>query len=183
MTDVYVSSTWLPSICAHSSTFSQGTVIVILGVVGIVAFGSINTGLSEETSAAHLAALWGRPGWLSYFFLMSLSLALVYIFATQLDQVLSSRSDLSGQPFAGMSARTPKAPPGGLLIRLKGLWSWSMIWIAEKLEAWTAGKDDKVIAWTLGIGWACVGGGLAGECLVFAKAASVSHVSRSIALD
>jgi magnesium transporter len=108
---------------------------------------------------------------------MSLSLALLYKFATQLDLVLSSRSDLSGQPFAGMSARTPKAPLGGLLIRIKGLWNWSMIWVAEKLEEWTAEKDDKVIAWTLGIGWACAGGGLAGECLVFAKATLVSCVS------
>jgi magnesium transporter len=161
---------------------SQGTIIVILGVIGIVAFGSINTGLSEETSATHLAALWGRAGWLFYFFFMSLSLALVYKFATQLDLVLSSRSDLSGRPFAGMSARTPKAPPGGLLIRIRGLWKWSMIWVAEKLEEWTAEKDEKVIAWTLGIGWACVGGGLAGECLVFAKAASVSRVSLCTAL-
>ncbi len=31
-------------------------------------------------------------------------------------------------------------------------------------------KDDKTLAWTLGIGWACCGGGLAGGCLVFAKA-------------
>jgi len=161
---------------------SQGTIIVILGVVGIVAFGSINSGLSEETSAAHLADLWGRPGWLGYFFLMTLSLTLVFIFTTQLDLVLSSRSDLSAQPFAGMSARTPKAPHGGLLVRLKGLWSWSMIWIAEKLEEWTARKDDTVIAWTLGIGWACAGGGLAGECLVFAKAASVTPVSHRTSL-
>ena len=108
---------------------------------------------------------------------MSLSLTLLYKFATQLDLVLSSRSDLSGRPFAGMSAVTPKAPPGGLLIRIKGLWNWSMIWVAEKLEEWTDGKDDKVIAWTLGIGWACAGGGLAGECLVFAKATLVSRVS------
>ena len=165
------------STCTQLSLLSQGTIIVILGVIGIVAFGSINTGLSEETSADHLAALWGRPGWLFYFFFMSLSLALLYKFASQLDLVLSSRSDLSGQPFAGMSARTPKAPPGGLLIRIKGLWNWSMIWVAEKLEEWTAGKDDKVIAWTLGIGWACAGGGLAGECLVFAKATLVSCVS------
>jgi len=107
---------------------------------------------------------------------MSLSLALLYKFATQLDLVLSSRSDLSGQPFAGMSARIPKTSSGGLLIRIKGLWNWSMIWFAEKLEAWTAEKDDKVIAWTLGIGWACAGGGLAGECLVFAKATLVSCV-------
>ena len=108
---------------------------------------------------------------------MSLSLTLLYKFATQLDLVLSSRSDLSGQPFAGMSACIPKAPPGGLLIRIKGLWNWSLIWVAEKLEQWTADKDDKVIAWTLGIGWACAGGGLAGECLVFAKAALVFCVS------
>ena len=110
---------------------------------------------------------------------MSLSLALLYNFAAQLDLVLSLRSDLSAQPFVGMSARTPKAPPGGLLIRIRGLWRWSMIWVAEKLEEWTDGKDDKVIAWTLGIGWACAGGGLAGECLVFAKATSVSRVSRT----
>jgi len=162
-----------------TATDIYGTVIVILGVVGIVAFGSINTGLSDETSAAHLAALWGRVGWLGYFFLMSLSLSLLYIFTTQLDLVLSSRSDLSGQPFAGMSSRTPKAPHGGLLVRLKGLWNWSMIWIAEKLEEWTAGKDDTVIAWTLGIGWACAGGGMAGECLVFAKA-TVKLISGSL---
>jgi len=55
-----------------------------------------------------------------------------------------------------------------------------MIWIAEKLEEWTAEKDDAVIAWTLGIGWACAGGGLAGECLVFAKAALVTRVSPRI---
>ena len=60
-----------------------------------------------------------------------------------------------------------------------------MIWVAEKLEEWTIGRDDKVIAWTLGIGWACAGGSLAGECLVFAKATLVSslyawHFTRTI---
>jgi magnesium transporter len=107
---------------------------------------------------------------------MSLSLSLLYIFVNQLDLVLSSRSDLSAQPFAGMSTRIPKTPSDGLLVRFKALWKRLMIWIAEKLEEWTASKDDKVIAWTLGIGWACAGGGLAGECLVFAKAASVFRI-------
>ncbi|KAI0268675.1 hypothetical protein BC834DRAFT_1018817 [Gloeopeniophorella convolvens] len=156
-----------------------GTVIVILGVIGIVAFGSINSGLSEESSASHLAVLWGRAGWLGYFLAMSMSIALLYTFTSQLDLVLSARSDLSAEPFAGMSARMPKTSSGGPLVRLKGLWSWSMIWIAEKLEEWTAGKNDKVVAWTLGIGWACAGGSLAGECLVFAKAA-VKLVSGSL---
>lgn len=48
-----------------------------------------------------------------------------------------------------------------------------MYMVTEWLEAWTAPKDDKQIAWTLGIGWACCGGGLAGGCLVFAKATYV----------
>ncbi|TFY73310.1 hypothetical protein EWM64_g10701, partial [Hericium alpestre] len=47
-----------------------GTVVVILGVIGIVAFGSINTGLSTETDAHHLAYLWGRGGWLGFFIVL-----------------------------------------------------------------------------------------------------------------
>ncbi|KAF8897042.1 hypothetical protein CPB84DRAFT_1781404 [Gymnopilus junonius] len=45
-----------------------------------------------------------------------------------------------------------------------------MNWTSDRLEEWAAPKDDKQVAWTLGIGWACCGGGLAGGCLVFAKA-------------
>ena len=37
---------------------SQGTIIVIIGVIGIVAFGSINSGLATETDANHLTELW-----------------------------------------------------------------------------------------------------------------------------
>ena len=44
----------------------------------------------------------------------------------------------------------------------------------EKLEIWTGPMDDGQIAWILGIGWACCGGGLAGGCLVFTKATYVS---------
>ncbi|KAI0035873.1 hypothetical protein K488DRAFT_37109, partial [Vararia minispora EC-137] len=158
-----------------------GTVVVIIGVVGIVAFGSINTGLSTETSAEHLAVLWSRSGWIFYFIAMTLALAGLYIFTSQLELVLNSRSDLSAQPFAGMSSRMTVPSSGGFLARIRARYRWAMVWIAEQLEAWTAEKDDKVIAWTLGIGWACGGGGMAGECLVFAKAAvqliggAVSH--------
>ncbi|KAI0311618.1 hypothetical protein OF83DRAFT_1177400 [Amylostereum chailletii] len=156
-----------------------GTVVVIIGVIGIVAFGSINTGLSTETSAAHLATLWSRGGWIVYFIVMSLSLTLLYIFTAQLELVLNARSDLSAEPFSGMSARMRPAGGTGFFARVRGWMRWTMVWIAEWLEMWTAGKDDKVIAWTLGIGWACGGGGLAGECLVFAKAA-VQLISGSL---
>ncbi|THG92584.1 hypothetical protein EW145_g8665, partial [Phellinidium pouzarii] len=55
----------------------------------------------------------------------------------------------------------------------------AMGWVCETLEVWTAAKDDKTIAWTLGIAWACCGGGLAGLCLVFAKA-SVKLISGTL---
>ncbi|RDX48114.1 hypothetical protein OH76DRAFT_1353166 [Lentinus brumalis] len=149
-----------------------GTIIVIIGVIGIVAFGSINSGLATETDAMHLTELWNRGNWLAYFFFMAFALMLLFTFASQLDRVLAARSDLTSEPFAGMRARA-----GGLVSpatfggKLLAFWDNSMMWTREKLELWTAPHDEKRIAWTLGIGWACCGGGLAGACLVFAKAA------------
>ena len=73
----------------------QGTVIVIVGVIGIVAFGSINSGLATETDANHLTELWTRGNWLAYFFFMSFALILLFTFTSQLDRVLTARSDLN----------------------------------------------------------------------------------------
>ncbi|TFK54263.1 hypothetical protein OE88DRAFT_1695526 [Heliocybe sulcata] len=156
-----------------------GTVIVILGVIGIVAFGSINSGLASETDVTRLTYLWTRSGWLGFFFLMAFALIFLFIFTSQLDAVLSSRSDLSAEPFAGMSGRRSIPPGIGFVAKAKVAWSKVLMWIGEKLELWTAAQDDKQIAWTLGIGWACCGGGLAGGTLVFAKA-SVKLISGSL---
>ncbi|KAG6334250.1 hypothetical protein ID866_4841 [Astraeus odoratus] len=148
----------------------HGTIIVVVGVIGIVAFGNINSGLSSETNVEHLTALWRRGGWLAFFFCMSLALFLLLIFTSSLDAVLAARSDLNSEPFSGMTARRPPIRRTTFLGKIQDTWSWSMIWVKEKLEAWTAPQDDKRVAWVLGIGWACCGGGLAGGCLVFAKA-------------
>ncbi|KAI0081307.1 hypothetical protein K474DRAFT_1656812 [Panus rudis PR-1116 ss-1] len=149
-----------------------GTVIVIIGVIGIVAFGSINSGLSSETNAAHLAYLWSRGNWLAYFFFMTFALFALYTFTSQLEAVLAARSDISAVPFSATSTRRPAAPPVlNWFGKVKALWDTGMMRAREYLELWTATHDDKRIAWTLGIGWACCGGGLAGGCLVFAKAA------------
>lgn len=156
-----------------------GTVIVILGVIGIVAFGSINSGLAEGTNAAHLTYLWTRGNWLAYFFLMAFSLLFVYIFISQLDQVLAARSDLSAVPFSSMGARMNGRGAAGVAGRVAAVCDMVMMWLRERLEVWTESHDDKRIAWTLGIGWACCGGGLAGGCLVFAKAA-VKLISGSL---
>jgi magnesium transporter len=122
----------------------------------------------------HLTHLWRRGGWLGFFFFMTISLILVIIFTASLDAVLAARSEINAEPFAGMGARrsrnVSKAKPASFLGNAKEKWETIMIWVKEGLEIWTAAKSDKQIAWTLGIGWACCGGGLAGGTLVFAKA-------------
>lgn len=139
-------------------------------MIGIVAFGTINSGLSAETDVAHITYLWRRGGWLGFFFFMAFALIFLFIFTSSLDAVLAARSDLSSEPFSGMSGRIPKPAGAGFFGKAKAGWSKAMMWVKENLEVWTAPKDDKTVAWTLGIGWACCGGGLAGGCLVFAKA-------------
>jgi hypothetical protein len=162
---------------------TQGTIVVILGVIGIVAFGSINSGLGTETDVEHITYLWRRGGWLGFFFMMAISLLLLSIFTSKLDGILSDRGDISSVPFAGMGARAVNDPRSAVrrnrenthvviraFMTVKTTWDAVMLRIVEILEHWTAAKDDMTIAWTLGIGWACCGGGLAGGCLVFAKA-------------
>ena len=104
---------------------------------------------------------------------MSLSLLVLLKFTYSLDAVLAARSDITSEPFTGMSARRPPPPSATFIGKAKNTYASLSIWIMEKLEIWTAPKDDRQIAWVLGIGWACCGGGLAGGCLVFAKATYV----------
>ena len=148
----------------------QGTVVVIFGVIGIVAFGSINSGLAEETDAERLTFLWRRGGWLGFLFAMTMGLVSTYVFTNELDAVLAARADLSAQPFSSISAGRQLPDNASSITKVKFRVESMLLWIKEKLEGWTAARDDTQIAWTLGIGWACCGGGLAGMCLVFAKA-------------
>jgi hypothetical protein len=119
---------------------------------------------------------------------MAFALISVLIFTGRLDAVLVSRGDLGAAPFSAMGLGTPNTGVsegprkqtttwGKVVAVLRGVrtgWSAFMGWITGWLEVWTGPQDDKQVAWTLGIGWACCGGGLAGGCLVFAKATCVS---------
>ena len=102
---------------------------------------------------------------------MAFALILLFFFVSQLEQVLNARGDLTAAPFSGMGARRETLPSVGIMGTVVAMLDAVMMWLKEKLELWTASQDDKRLAWTLGIGWACCGGGLAGGCLVFAKAA------------
>jgi len=137
----------------------------------------------------HLTYLWRRLGWLGYFFAMTSALVVLLILISRVDLILSTRGDIS----APSLVRSPGGEATGLpdtntsltfsqgnksflkravyvISFIKAAWEKTMIFVTRHLEAWAAPKDDKYIAWTLGIGWACCGGGLAGGCLVFAKA-------------
>ncbi|TFK44773.1 hypothetical protein BDQ12DRAFT_621156 [Crucibulum laeve] len=171
-----------------TSTDIYGTIVVVLGVIGIVAFGSINSGFTSETDVAHVTALWRRGGWLGFFFVMSFTLIFLLIFTSRLDAILAARAELEAVPLSATGLRTPLQAntPGvlgaggrtrnrfGKVGQMLGLvasgWTNFLGLVTDLLETWVAPKDDKTIAWTLGIGWACCGGGLAGGCLVFAKA-------------
>ncbi|KAK0212748.1 hypothetical protein DFS33DRAFT_1377215 [Desarmillaria ectypa] len=148
-----------------TSTDIYGTIVVVIGVIGIVAFGSINSGLATETDVEHLTQLWRRGGWLGFFFLMTFALILLLYFTSKLDELLGTRGDIvsdSDNPvitYGGQDSSTAR-----------NVWAFLQRRVTDWLELWTAPKDDKTIAWTLGIGWACCGGGLAGGTLVFAKA-------------
>lgn len=147
-----------------------GTVVVVIGVIGIVAFGSMNSGLSTQMSLARLETLWSRPGWLIYFILTSVALLLLFITASQLDAILASRADIDAVPFSA-ETRRPGPAPTSWFGRVKATIGGAVATWRIFLEHWTSAQTDRHLAWTLGITWACCGGGLAGECLVFAKAA------------
>ncbi|KAF7315613.1 hypothetical protein MIND_00076700 [Mycena indigotica] len=158
-----------------------GTIVVVLGVIGIVAFGSINSGLGTETDVDHLTRLWRRGPWLGYFFMMSLALIVLLIATYKLDALLAARSELDADPRP--SKRHQISRGRNVVVRawqtVLGLWELGMGMLSEWLEWWTGPKDDTTIAWTLGIGWSCCGGGLAGGCLVFSKA-TVQLISGSL---
>ena len=119
---------------------------------------------------------------------MSFSLFFLLIFTSRLDAVLAARTELVGVPFpenitqgsglpvsniplrVGAGRKSSFSRIFGLFLVLKYLWDAMITFVTNRLEIWAAPKDDKQVAWTLGIGWACCGGGLAGGCLVFAKA-------------
>lgn len=96
---------------------------------------------------------------------MAFALMLLLMFTSLLDDLLTARADITAVPFsANNSSRNQTAGP------FKRGWNSVLRRIMDLLEMWTSPKDDKTVAWTLGIGWACCGGGLAGGTLVFAKA-------------
>lgn len=119
---------------------------------------------------------------------MTSAIVIQYISNTQLEAVYHARSEISVLPSSTTPrARHTSAKPRGRIaatcFTISHAWERAMTKLRELMEHWTASKDDKTIAWTLGIGWACNGGAMAGGSLVFAKATYVDRSDSIVAVS
>lgn len=99
---------------------------------------------------------------------MTAAIFLAYTVIGQLDSVHNSRSELNSEP-----QLTALPFNASRFAKARYTWKGWMHTLREKLDERTSHMDDKNLAWNIGVGWACIGGFLAGGCLVFAKAAYV----------
>ncbi|KAH8828021.1 hypothetical protein DL96DRAFT_1709332 [Flagelloscypha sp. PMI_526] len=144
-----------------------GTIVIIVGVCGIVGFGSWNSGINDEMDVERLTLLWRRGGWLAYFFTITGILLAMLISSSILEALLNAREELTSVPTSGTRRNADKRTGViGWIVNAKIKWDNFILWLTERLEVWTASRSNKQIAWTLG---ACTGGGLAGGTLIFAK--------------
>ena len=170
--------------------------MIILGVILIIVFSSINHGLQQSLSIERyvsrmtfshrcwsihflivtfsLNSLWSRPAWLAYFIVVVLFTAGAYIVSLLLQSLLSSRASFS--PLASPSLELPTSrssspnPVVKTYRKLTGIWGKFERFAVGKLEVILQRTDDAKVTWLQGIGWAVAGGSLAGLCLVFTKA-------------
>ncbi|WWC69395.1 uncharacterized protein I206_103334 [Kwoniella pini CBS 10737] len=153
----------------------QGTIIIILGVILIIIFSSINHGLTQSVDTDRLNSLWSRASWLFYFLFIVLFTASAYLVSSLFASVVSSRASFSPLPSPTLELPTsrPKSPNaivgffGRISKQIKSLKSKAV----RRLEIWFGRTDDARLIWLQGMGWAVTGGSLAGLCLVFTKAA------------
>ncbi|RSH94093.1 hypothetical protein EHS25_006747 [Saitozyma podzolica] len=153
----------------------RGTAVIVLGVILILVFSSINHGLSQSLSVSRLNSLWTRGSWLAYFAFLVAFTASTYLVSHLLKRLVSSRASFSPlpSPTIELAPSRPKPPHPIIAFYRKVVEAWNKFeGIAlKRIEIILARADDARVIWLQGIGWAVAGGSLAGLCLVFTKAA------------
>lgn len=159
----------------------RGTAVIVVSVILILIFSSINHGLDESISIERLATLWSRPNWLGYFFFMTFLTITTYLITRTLTLIIKSRESLS----PSLPAFDPDAPTASFGGRRKADTSFAFVkYLKKVLGIWKVMENmavvrgerllertsDERVVWLTGVGWAVVGGSLAGACLVFTKA-------------
>jgi hypothetical protein len=129
-----------------------------------------------------LSELWSRPNWLAWFFFVTFFIFFTYEVTHLLNLLLKSRESLSPAGGAEFDASLPPMTSGGrsrnggtnpVIKAVKTVWAkWRGVreMVLARMERVFERTDDARLRYMQGIGWAVVGGSLAGGCLVFTKA-------------
>ncbi|KAK8869760.1 hypothetical protein IAR55_000328 [Kwoniella newhampshirensis] len=153
----------------------RGTAVIIVGVILIIVFSSINHGLIQSLDIDRLNSLWTRGSWIAYFIFIILFTSFVYLLSNLLAAFLASRASFSPLPSPTLELPTskPKEPNAfkGFFLRITKGRKRIENFALRRMESLFQRTDDARLIWLQGIGWAVTGGSLAGLCLVFTKAA------------
>ncbi|WWC89967.1 uncharacterized protein L201_004896 [Kwoniella dendrophila CBS 6074] len=153
----------------------HGTIIIILGVILIIIFSSINHGLTQSIDVERLNSLWTRASWLAYFLFIVLFTASTFLVSSLFASLQASRASFSPLPSPTLELPTsrPKSPNAivGFFKKISNSIKRVESAAVRRLEVSFARTDDARLIWLQGIGWAVTGGSLAGLCLVFTKSA------------
>ena len=148
----------------------QGTLLIVVGVIGIVSFGSIAK-TNDELDITLLKSLWGRSAWLFWFLFLLLTTFSVYLLAADLEKASKLRnqhdydnSDENSQANQNVSKLK--------LIYIKFIYYISFIRtkLYLSIEKLIMNLNDASLKKLIGLIWAIEGGIMASECLILAKA-------------
>ncbi|KAJ9105016.1 hypothetical protein QFC20_004457 [Naganishia adeliensis] len=89
----------------------RGTALIVLGVLCILIFSSINHGLDAVITVERLSEMWSRGNWLAWFFFITFSTFFTYEITHLLALLLKSRESLS--PTGEFDPSLPPATGGG----------------------------------------------------------------------
>lgn len=171
-----------------------GTLVIVLGVIGVVVFGNqrAETEFDQEANLDLdlLKKIWGRGDWIIYFTVLeATTLAFWWVSSivneVTMERVNDERGEAERDPTEGMVGRGGRreAIPEGV----KGMWvrflrakKFARRTIKGWIEGWSQSKADMTIRKAGGLSWAITGGVLAGTTLILAKS-GVKLVSSAIA--
>ncbi|WVQ71665.1 hypothetical protein IAR50_001205 [Cryptococcus sp. DSM 104548] len=159
-----------------TATDIRGTAVIIVGVILIIVFSSINHGLIQSLPIERLNSLWSRGAWIAYFIFIILFTASTYTVSSLFKTLLRSRASFSPLPSPSLELPTSRASSKPNFIS-KSYKSVTSAWgrfermAVGRLEILFQRTGDERVVWLQGIGWGVAGGSLAGLCLVFTKAA------------
>ncbi|KAK4703698.1 magnesium transporter, partial [Phenoliferia sp. Uapishka_3] len=158
-----------------------GTVIIVLGVVGVVLFGNHRqaTDFDKESnlSLSLLKEIWGRGDWIAYLTVLEVTTALAFWFSSITHEVCMARvederGDAEGEREMGDGGRKEVLvgwrAVRGRVAKMHGRVRKT---VKRQLERWSQSRPDSTIRKAAGLCWSITGGLLAGQTLVFAKSA------------